>query len=177
MTFSSWPDVPAGTPVHHHCVATVETKYDPKHWADASQMEPHHVAWQPWDAMVWMQQQLVRACGEATGDRERGEIEQRLTEYETAEFEPVVDAWAPFWDRHASTVQSGSWILLPVWMGSGRKLVVQMVSYGDTGTSGVSHRGDRYTVCTRHRRPDDLPYVGLNDRQHEVAARYNPSLT
>lgn len=177
MTFSSWADVPAGTPVHHHCVATFETTFDPKHWADGSKLDPHHVAWQPVDAMAWMHEQLQRAHAEATGDRERAEIEQWLAEYETADFEPVEDVYAPFWNRHASTIQAGSWILLPIWVGSGRKLVLQMVSYGDTGTSGVSHRGDRYTVCTRHRRPDDAPYVGLNDRQHGVASLYDPTLT
>lgn len=53
----------------------------------------------------------------------------------------------------------------------GRKVVMQIFCYADRGQpAGVN--GKPYSVCDKHQRPSDKPYLGLTRNQTEHANRH-----
>lgn len=135
--------------------------HDPKHWFDPTNTEPHFIAWQPLDGLDWMREQLERAARESTPDTdEHATIRQWIARYDPAALRPVTGADAPFWDRQHNTLRHGRWTMLPIFIGHGRKLVLQIVCHADRDQSGTTATGRTYPVCRNHARPADKPYQG-----------------
>lgn len=181
MTFRSWGDVPAGMPVHHHCVVSIERSHDPKRWVDASTEAPDLVSWQYPDAVAWVYDQLVKHRDEATAGALQESVDERLDGYLPAEtgtgadhyrYRNGVGAYCPtIWERLPQTFQSGRWAIEAFQLGIGRKLVLQILGYADRGQpAGVN--GKTYAVCDRHQRPAELPYLGLTRGQAEHFGKY-----
>lgn len=178
-----WVDVPAGIPVHHHCVVSIESSHDPKNWVDHHVVATNHVAWTYPDAVAWVHDQLIAHHADTIDAYGfRADVESSLDGYVPAEIGPDVEHhryrpagsthWCPsLWERLPQTFQLGrsateAWQLSP-----GRKLALQVMPYADQDQpAGVGGRG--YFVCTKHARPTDQPYLGLTTGQAELAARY-----
>jgi hypothetical protein len=179
---TSWPDVPPGMPVHHHCVVSVEHSHHPKHWVDASTAAADLVAWQYPDAVQWVHDKLVNHYDEATPDRDGGRIDDLLDAYVEAQvgdgvdhyrYRPAGTDWycPTLWERLPQVLQMGRWVLETFQLAPGRKLVLQILGYADTGQpEGVN--GKAYAVCQHCQRPNDKPYLGLTADQAEHFGKY-----
>lgn len=183
MTFSSWGDVPAGMPAHHHCVVSIERAHDPKHWTDPSKAEPDLVAWQYPDAVAWVHAQLAAHRDEAAGDLQ-SVIDERLDSYVPAQIGPDVDhhryrngaaSYCPStWERLPQTLQTGGWVAEAFQLGTGRKLVLQILGYADSGQrASATGVGRPYAVCGQHQRPTESPYLGLTRGQADHFQLYS----
>lgn len=133
MTFTSRADVPAGIPVHHHCLATIEKHHDPKFWADASTVRPQLLAWSAEAVVGWVRERMLEHLPGA-GDEYGRWIKDALAEDH------------PRWSRLANTLQRGRWWMDTFQLGTGRKLVFQVIGYADA-------------ACQHERRPSGHPYT------------------
>ncbi|ASO19518.1 hypothetical protein FHR81_000804 [Actinoalloteichus hoggarensis] len=115
MTVSSWGDVEPGVPAHHHCLATMETAADPKHWTDASAAEPTLVAWSAGEVVEWVRLQLDSHAAEAKPEFGDG---ARMT-HALAAYDPTpapLSTWPSthlpnLWERLSSTTSRGRWAM------------------------------------------------------------------
>lgn len=166
MTVSSWKDVPAGTPCHHHCVVSVEYASDPSRWVDASTAAPDPLVWQYPDAITWVREQLEQHR-ELAEPHNQVVIDDRLSRF-TEPDTTAVDHYASreygyiptTWAWLTQTLQHGGWVMLTFQLSPGRKLVMQLLGFAD----------DR--CRNQHARPADKPYLGLNKFQEMHAAQY-----
>ncbi|APU20973.1 hypothetical protein [Actinoalloteichus sp. GBA129-24] len=161
MTVSSWGDVTPGVPAHHHCLATLEYASDPARWADASTEKPTLVAWSPSEVITWVREQIAEHVDEAVrSEGGEGTSMAELLDLYSADPAPLGswEALPNLWERLGNSTSRGGWAMETWKLSSGRRLVLQVLSYADRGQPPGETRGRLYEVCRSHNRPAEVPY-------------------
>ncbi|NYH80316.1 hypothetical protein FHR84_003673 [Actinopolyspora biskrensis] len=145
MALTSWTDVTAGKPVHHHCYMRMEWSTDEKHWTDISRQSPDLVAWSPEDALAWVRDQIEAHRGEAEEAYGRREwIEEALASY-TPNPAPLTADNLDRWSYLTNTLRQGNWKVSTFHLAFRKNLVLWFLPHEDG-------------ACRDHERPADQPY-------------------